>query len=583
MSREQGSESFDNETAQFVDGLLERLLKEPNLLDSWFDRLPAELSFVLRQLPHDRQMLKPFLGSVAPLMLKEQKYGSPLNDGDKIDLFLDVMGKPECFDWIVRAILGKEPEDGSDEGETPAWLEKTRDGMQMLELHEFEQAHELLTDALAESDKITPDSLWSFAIMRALVAACAGTGRLEEAEPLATRWIKAGEVRLGRWHPDLSYPYSILAHVREIQNKQTEAEEMHAHSVEIVERNKGLEHPDLIPALDSMAYYYSRQDDLARAGELFRRILKIHEEAPDAREEDREEYLEALLEIELRQDNHNEAEIYARRVLELRKTAGLADTPQSGIIMGLLATCLLARNRVAESEVVFERAVELLGETEFEDNDKVAFVFESYIGELRRKSLETESRECEWLARRMVYKTMEFTSQGCDIYARQVPVIISADVVYRLCAPERRQADDCGFFTETDDEVHAHIHARLARELQDFFAPMDFLRVLTDIEELQEEFVAAIDDQFLKDGIEIDFAFRTFADSAGFLDVLRRVHEVDSAGVEEGIGIFEEALDGALAFPDSDISEFVRVKYIGFLEKHGETDKAAELRSRELE
>ncbi len=582
MDREPLHETFDYETAQFVDGLLERLVKEPNLLDSWFDRLPAELSFVLRQLPRDRELLRPFLGSVAPLMLKEEKYGSPLNDGDKIDLFLDVMGKPECFDWIVRAILGKDPEE-HDDPDAPAWLEKTRDGMNALELHEFEEAHELLTAALEESDRNTPDSLWSFAIMRALVAACAGTGQLMEAEPLAVRWIKAGEERLGKWHPDLSYPYSILAHVRELQDRQAEAEEMHNHSVQIVERSKGPEHADLIPSLDSQAYFYSRRDDLTRAGEVFLRILDIHERNPDAKEEDREEYLEALLEINLRQKNHSQAEIYARRVLELRNVAGLADTAQSGIIMGLLATCLLARGRLAESEVVFERSIELMGQTALEDNEKVAFVFECFIQELRNNNLDADAQECEWLARRLVYKSIEFTSQGCDIYARTVPVIISADVVYRLCPLDTPRIDDCGFLTESDDEVHAHIHARLVRDLQQFFAQMDFLRVLTDIEDLQEEFLLTIEQEFLQDGIEIDFAFRTFADTAGFLDVLRKVHEVEEMAVEQGIEVLEEALNDALAFSDSNISEFVRVKYVSFLEHHGEAGKAAEVRNRELQ
>lgn len=581
MDRE-SRDSLNSETALFVERLLERLMHEPDLLDSWFDRLPAELSFVLRQLPQNKDMLRPFLSSAAPLMLKEEKYGSPLNDGDKIDLFLDVMAKPECFEWIVRAILGKEPEE-TDEPETPAWLEKTRSGMQALELHEFDEAHELLTEALEESDKIAPDSLWSFAIMRALVAACAGTGRLDEAEPLAVRWIAAGEERLGKWHPDLSYPNSILAHVREIQNRYEEAEQLHKHAVEIVERSKGKDHMDLIPALDSMAYFYSRRDDLTQSGTIFERILRIHESSPDCNEEDREEYLAALLEIELRQRNYEAAEAYARRVLELRKKYGLADTAQSGIIMGLLASCLLARNKRAESEVVFERAIELFSDFELEDNEKIAFVFESYIAELKRLGLEPDAQECEWLQRRLVYRTIEFTTQGCDVHAREIPVIISGDVVYRLCRPEERRAEYCGFLTESDDEIHAHIHAKLVKALQELFATTDFLRVLTDIEELQDEFMALIGRPFARDGIELDFAFRSFADSAGFLDVLRMVHEVDELGITDGITSFEEALDAALAFTDSDIAEYVRVRYVSFLEEHGETEKAAEVRNRVLE
>lgn len=581
LERDRG-EQQDQETATYVERLLERLESDPHLLDNWFDKLPAELSFVLRQLPNDREMLRPFLGSVAPLMLKEEKYGSPLNDGDKIDLFLDVMGKPECFEWIVRAILGKDP-DETDDSNAPAWLEKTRNGMHALEEHEFEEAHQLLTEALEESDKITPDSLWSFAIMRALVAACAGTGRLEEAEPLATRWIAAGETRLGKWHPDLSYPYSILAHVRELQDRSEEAETLHQHAVQIVERSKGLDHQDLIPSLDSMAYFYSRRDDWNRAGELFRRILTIHESNPEAKEEDREEYLEALLEIDLRRKEFAGAEVQAKRILELRKNTGLADTPQSGVIMGLLAACLLARGKTAESEVVFERAVELLAESPLEDNEKVAFVFECYVEQLVESGAEDKADECEWLSRRMVYRNMEFSSHGCDIYARTIPVIISADVVYRLCTPDNKSSDDCGFMTESDDDVSAHIHARLVRELQDYFADLDFLRVLTDIDELQDDFVTRIGPQFLRDGIELDFAFRTFADSAGFLDVLRKVHNIEEVSVNEGIDKFEDALTEAQAFKDSDIAEFVRSAYIGFLEQHNENDKAAELRNRELE
>lgn len=164
-----------------------------------------------------------------------------------------------------------------------------------------------------------------------------------------------------------------------------------------------------------------------------------------------------------------------------------------------------------------------------------------------------------------------------------MPVIISADVVYRLCPLDTPRIDDCGFLTESDDEVHAHIHARLVRDLQQFFAQMDFLRVLTDIEDLQEEFLLTIEQEFLQDGIEIDFAFRTFADTAGFLDVLRKVHEVEEMAVEQGIEVLEEALNDALAFSDSNISEFVRVKYVSFLEHHGEAGKAAEVRNRELQ
>lgn len=581
MERDRG-DNIDQETMTYIDRLLERLESEPDLLDNWFDKLPAELSFVLRQLPSDREMLRPFLGSVAPLMLKEEKYGSPLNDGDKIDLFLDVMGKPECFEWIVRAILGKDP-DETDESTAPAWLEKTRDGMHALEEHEFEHAHQLLTEALEESDKITPDSLWSFAIMRALVAACAGTGRLEEAEPLATRWIAAGEARLGKWHPDLSYPYSILAHVRELQNNSDEAESLHKHSVEIVEKSKGTDHQDLIPSLDSMAYFYSRREDLEVAGEIFRRILAIHEAKPEGTEEDREEYLEALLEIDLRLKHFASAEAYARRVLELRKNMGLADTSQSGIIMGLLASCLLARQRMAEAEVVFERANELFADCSLEDNEKVAFVFESYIEQLRSSNEQDKALECEWLARRMVYKNIEFSSQGCEIMARTIPVIISADVVYRLCTPVNRKTDDIGFITESEDEISAHIHARLVRELQDYFEGLDFLRVLTDIDDLQDDFVSLIGPQFADDGLELDFAFRTFADSAGFLDVLRKVHNVDELSVNKGIDRFEDALTEALAFKDSDISEFVRSAYVAFLEEHDEMEKAAEVRNRLLD
>lgn len=556
----------------------EALIKSPRLMDELSSRLPTEFSFVLRQLPHDQEAMTAFVTAIMPLLEKEKRLGK-LDEEDKIDLFLELMDKKEFIDWIVEAVTGKDAAEILESG-MPGWLSKSQQGADLLEQRKFDESKTLLLEALEECDRDRPNSLWSFAILRALAVACGGAGDVERLEPLLRRWIDSAESKLGSWHPELAYPYSMMALVREEQGKVEEAEALYRRAVAILERTEQPDDEDLLNAIHELGFFFFRQKRWNECRPLLTRVLKVMERENHP-EEDKLEYVEALVIVDAELGKFAEIEQHCRRILAYCEE-NPAEVIDSWFTMGLLACSFQAQNKTGEAAVVFEAALEKMQNAGIEDNDKLHLVLDSYVELLKSSGREREASLISAQSQRLVFQQIEIRTQSDEVVSDELPIEIVAQCYYRLA---RNDAADKWQFMDAE-EKGVILRKTLVAGLQEFFASTDFLKICTDFKEIEDEFQDQIRDNIALNGLEIIFQFREFSDKGGFLQILgklQRAIQLSSSGKNaEAEQLYEESLTESVRFPRSDLKRYVKEIFVDYLQNSGQNERAKELREKEL-
>lgn len=557
------------------------LIKNPHLMDELSSRLPTEFSFVLRQLPHDQDAMRTFVSAILPLLEKEKNYTALLKDGDKIGLFLELMDKPEFINWIVQAITGKDAAEILEKG-APSWLTKSQQGADLLEQRRFDESKVLLLEALEECDRDRPNSLWSFAILRALAVACGGAGDVERLEPLLRRWIDSAENKLGSWHPELAYPYSMMALVREEQGRVQDAETLYKRAVAILERTELPDTEDLTNALHELAFFYFRQHRWDEARPLLNRVLQTMEQE-DQTEETKLEYIEALAVADAEQGKFAEIEPYCRRILSFCE-ANPGQFEDSWYPMGLLACSFLAQGKPGEATVVFESVLEKMQGAGIEENDKLKLVLDSYVHLLKESGREREAMLVTAGAQRIIFQNLEIRTESDEVASDELPIEIVALCFYRLSRGYDEAAEKWQFMDA--EERSSKLREILVQSLQEFFATTDFLKICTDFKEIEEQFQEELMARPSLLGLEAIFQFREFSDKGGFLQILgklQRAIQLSTGGKnEEAETLYEESLEESVRFPRSDLKRYVKEIFLEYLVNSGQEERARQLREREL-
>lgn len=564
---------------QVAHDLSDALIKNPHLMDELSSRLPTEFSFVLRQLPHDQEAMSTFVRAVMPLLEKEKRYSSMLNEGDKIDLFLELMDKPEFINWIVEAVTGKDAAEIQESG-TPTWLSKSQRGADLLEQRLFEESKLMLLEALEECDRDRPNSLWSFAILRALAVACGGAGDVERLEPLLKRWIDSAENKLGAWHPELAYPYSMMALVREEQGRVDDAEDLYKRAVDILERSEPVDSEDVINALHELGFFYFRQQRWEEARPLLARVL-VSMETAQLEEEEKVEYLGAIVEIDARLGNFVAIEGDCRRLLKFHESH--AERNADGWYpMGLLACSFLAQEKFGEAAVVMESVMDKMKSASIEQNDRMALVCDSYIELLKKSGREREASLISAGAQRLVFDSIEIRTKSDEVQSDELPIEIIATCYYRL---EQDDAGDTWRFMPAEEKSEL-LRQTLVVHLKEFFASTDFLKICTDFKEIEEEFQELLSENPVLKGLDIIFQFREFSDKGGFLQILgklQRAIQLSDAGQNaDAEQLYEESLIESARFPRSELKHYVRQIYLDYLLSTGQEARAKRLREEDL-
>ena len=133
-----------------------------------------------------------------------------------------------------------------------------------------------------------------------------------------------------------------------------------------------------------------------------------------------------------------------------------------------------------------------------------------------------------------------------------------------------------------DEEKSELLRRILVERLQDFFDPIDFLKICTDFKEIEEEF----QDQLLAEprlsGLDIIFQFREFSDKGGFLQILgklqRAIQLSDNGQNAEAEVLYEESLIESARFPRSELKHYVREIFLDYLMDSGQEARAKKLR-----
>lgn len=571
-----GEKGAEMSLEQMARDMSDALIHNPHLMDELSARLPTEFSFVLRQLPHDQEAMTNFVQAVYPLLEMNKRYNGILSEADKVALFVELMDKPEFISWIVQAITGRDAAEILEFG-MPDWLSKSQRGADLLEQRQFEESKVLLLEALEECDKQRPNSLWSFAILRALAVACGGAGDVDKLEPLLKRWIDSAENKLGVWHPELAYPYSMMALVREEQGKVDVAEDLYTRAVKILEKTEPPDSEDITNALHELGFFYFRQQRWAEAKPLLERVLAAME-LNGADEEEKIEYLEATSEIDARLKHFAGIEIACRRLLTLYESDP-EEHPYSWYPMGLLACSFLAQEKFAEAAVVIETVMEQMSEAPIEENDHVALILNSYVELLRQSGREREASLVAAGAQRLIYDSLEIRTTSDEVLSDELPIEIIATCYYRL---EKSDISDNWRFMASDEKSKL-LREVLVEKLKEFFASTDFLKICTDFKEIEEEFQEQLLVNTRLVGLDIVFQFREFSDKGGFLQILgklqRAIQLSDAGDNADAEVLYEEALIESARFPRSELKHYVREIYLDYLMATGQEARAKKLRN----
>lgn len=567
-------EQPNKEFEEIIGLVSDYLTNNPDVFDMWLAKMPAEISFVMRRLTGGTDAMRSFVELTAPLFSERLRLSLTAFGGDKKEILKEIIHSQEFLNSLMQAVTERSAEVPVELSEF-AWWNRYKQGLELLEREKFAEARLLFEESLAECDSTQPESLLSFGILRGLAIACAGLGDLEELEPLLKRWLKAGELQLGKWHPELAYPCSMLALIREEQGDYADAQALHERAVKILERTKAGNDLELAGALDELACFHVRRQNYEKAEKLFLKVIKTVDEIPECPESDKIEYLIKLVDTALLSKRFEAMEPICRRVLSYLQAHEPLDVWYP---LGTLACCFVEQGKQAEAEVAFERVVELIRQTSTEHNEGFRRVFEAYLHALTNAGLADRARAVQAIMRRLVYELFEVKTADNEILASGLPFSILADVLYRLESPDMVLELD----EETEADYRKQIKDIVIKQLQNYFAERDFLEIYTNLAEVERQVKTQLDNVVERKGFGVVFRFREFSDKIGFLEVIGKLqnadNEAEAGRLTEAEAIYEEAILEAREFPQSGLLRYVCNEYADYLDNAGKHDKAREVR-----
>jgi tetratricopeptide (TPR) repeat protein len=153
------------------------------------------------------------------------------------------------------------------------------DGLEALAAQRLADAERWLKQALAEAEKIGPDSLEMATVFEGLGGLAGARKEQAQAESFLVRAAAIREKALGPDDAAVAQTLQNLATLKVATEKNAEAEPIARRAVAIREKDPGPDGQELADALDLLALIEVFQDNIPQAEHTFRRALAIREKA----------------------------------------------------------------------------------------------------------------------------------------------------------------------------------------------------------------------------------------------------------------------------------------------------------------
>ena len=184
-----------------------------------------------------------------------------------------------------------------------------------------------------------------------------GTGRYQEAIPLAQRALAIAEKALGPAHPDTAGSLNNLAELYRATGAYAKAEPLYERALAIAEKALGPAHPDTASALNSLAALYYATGAYAKAEPLHQRALAIREKALGPAHPDTATSLNSLAALYYATGAYAKAEPLLQRALAISEKALGPAHPDTATSLNNLAALYQATGAYAKAEPLHQRAL----------------------------------------------------------------------------------------------------------------------------------------------------------------------------------------------------------------------------------
>ncbi len=141
------------------------------------------------------------------------------------------------------------------------------------------QSAMLLSKALANRERVNPDTNEARATLRNYGRACALTGRLDEGAKAVQRLLQYDRNKLNPSSPDFAFDLCSLGLLKLARGENSAAEMAFDSALDTQEKALPADHPDLADSFSGMARVNLVSGNVAQAEKLFRRALEIKEHA----------------------------------------------------------------------------------------------------------------------------------------------------------------------------------------------------------------------------------------------------------------------------------------------------------------
>ena len=200
-----------------------------------------------------------------------------------------------------------------------------------------------------------------------------GLGKPGEAELLYRKALAIDLAALGEDHPETALCFGSLAYDLDAQGRYVEAELLHRKSLEITRRVLGEDHPYTAESWTDLAANLNGQGKSAEAEPMLRNALKICRGRMGETHPLTVRCHGRLGLILHEQEKYVEAEDCLRKALEISRGAP-EDRPESITTRYHLATTLVARGKLAESETLLREAMAMGRRTRDEGHPHMAAI-----------------------------------------------------------------------------------------------------------------------------------------------------------------------------------------------------------------
>ena len=225
----------------------------------------------------------------------------------------------------------------------------------------YEEADSLLRRALAINEaSYGPDHPEVAILLSNLATLLKATNRLADAEPLMRRALAIDEASYGTDHPNVARDLNNLAMLLLDTNRPSEAESLIRRAMAIDEASYGPDHPKVAIRLNNLARLLHATNHKLDAELLIRRALAIDEASYGPDHPNVAIRLDILSRFLHDTGLYDEAENHARRALSIDERSFGPDHPNVAFDLNSLAKILKAKDRLAESEALMQRSLDIL-------------------------------------------------------------------------------------------------------------------------------------------------------------------------------------------------------------------------------